>query len=164
MASSSTPRLRYQVPLVEKKLEIVSGWKDIANYLGKGVRTVQRYERELGLPVRRPAGKATGSVIATKAELDAWIMASPIRDAFQLPSVAAENAALLSEFRERLKELRRLRQESAELREKLHGVVELLRANLSCSLPQQDQSPESSLMHHVLADVLPFDPIKKKVN
>jgi hypothetical protein len=32
-------------------LEILSGWKDIANHLGMGVRTVQRYERELGLPV-----------------------------------------------------------------------------------------------------------------
>jgi hypothetical protein len=36
--------------------EILSGWKDIANYLGKGVRTVQRYGREMGLPIHRPAG------------------------------------------------------------------------------------------------------------
>ena len=27
------------------QVAIISGWKDIANYLGKGVRTVQRYER-----------------------------------------------------------------------------------------------------------------------
>jgi hypothetical protein len=52
---------------------ILSGWKDIANYLGEGVRTVQRYERELGLPVRRPAGKTTGSVTVVKSELDAWV-------------------------------------------------------------------------------------------
>lgn len=51
---------------------ILSGWKDIANYLEKGVRTVQRYERDLGLPVRRPAGRARGSVLATRAELYAW--------------------------------------------------------------------------------------------
>src|SRR5436309_1682014 len=56
-----------------KGIAMVTGWKDIANYLQKGVRTVQRYERELGLPVRRPAGKATGSVMATKSELDAWV-------------------------------------------------------------------------------------------
>lgn len=30
---------------------LLSGWKEIANYLGKGVRTVQRYEYELLLPV-----------------------------------------------------------------------------------------------------------------
>jgi len=37
-------------------LEILSGWKEIACHLGRGVRTVQRYERELGLPIRRPLG------------------------------------------------------------------------------------------------------------
>lgn len=52
---------------------ILGGWKDIANYLGEDVRTVQRYERELGLPVRRAAGKTTVSVIAVKSELDAWV-------------------------------------------------------------------------------------------
>jgi len=58
--------------------QFLSGWKSIANYLGKGVRTVQRYERELDLPVRRPAGRARGSVVATKTEIDAWVSASPI--------------------------------------------------------------------------------------
>jgi len=59
------------------RLEIFSGWKEIANYLGKGVRTVQRYERELGLPIHRPNGKSAGSVIATKVEIDDWVKASP---------------------------------------------------------------------------------------
>jgi hypothetical protein len=53
------------------KLDVLSGWKDIAIHLAKGVRTVQRYERELGLPIHRPSGKARASVIATKVELDA---------------------------------------------------------------------------------------------
>ena len=35
---------------------VLSSWKDIARYMGKGVRTVQRWERHLGLPVRRPNG------------------------------------------------------------------------------------------------------------
>jgi len=61
------------------QLGIFSGWTEIANYLGKGVRTVQRYERELGLPIHRPAGKSAGSVIATKAELDRWVTAGSIR-------------------------------------------------------------------------------------
>jgi len=60
-------------------LQFLSGWKEIANYLRKGVRTVQRYERELGLPVHRPAGKPAGYVIATKSELDGWVNAGPIR-------------------------------------------------------------------------------------
>jgi len=56
---------------------VLSGWKEIAHYLRKGVRTVQRYERELGLPIRRLAGKAMGSVIAIKADLDRWMSGSP---------------------------------------------------------------------------------------
>src|SRR5215467_7008372 len=51
----------------------ISGWKDIATYLNKGVRTVQRYEREIGLPIHRPSAKFPGSVIATKTELDNWV-------------------------------------------------------------------------------------------
>ena len=54
----------------------LSGWKEIANYLGRGVRTVQRYEREMGLPIHRPAGKSWASVVAAKTELDDWV-ASP---------------------------------------------------------------------------------------
>jgi len=53
----------------------LSGWKEIASYLGMGVRTVQRYEREMGLPIHRPTGKSRGAVIATKAELDGWLTA-----------------------------------------------------------------------------------------
>ena len=56
-----------------------SGWKQIARYLGKGVRSVQRYERELGLPIHRLGGKSAGPVIATKAELDRWVKGNPVQ-------------------------------------------------------------------------------------
>jgi len=52
---------------------VLSGWKDIANYLGKGVRTVQRYEQTFQLPVRRPSGGPRGAVIASRPELDDWV-------------------------------------------------------------------------------------------
>jgi hypothetical protein len=52
----------------------LTSWKEIANYLGKGVRTVQRWERELGLPVRRPSHNEKHVVIAFAAELDEWIL------------------------------------------------------------------------------------------
>src|SRR5215467_4802549 len=49
-------------------------WKDIARYMGKGVRTVQRWEQEFGLPVRRPKGiDHKSAVIAYTRELDAWL-------------------------------------------------------------------------------------------
>jgi hypothetical protein len=51
---------------------VLSSWKEIASYLGKGVRTVQRWERELRLPVHRPAGARKGVVVAFPDELSKW--------------------------------------------------------------------------------------------
>src|SRR5882724_9984933 len=50
----------------------LDSWKEIAAYLKKGVRTVQRWERTEGLPVRRVGQDRTSIVFAYKAELDAW--------------------------------------------------------------------------------------------
>lgn len=142
-------------------LEVLSGWKEIANHLGKGVRTIQRYERTLGLPIRRPAGKSSGSVIATKAELDAWIIASPLREAFRLPKHSEDNATLLAEFRRNVRETHRLREESAELRAEIRTSLELLQKNLVSVLPQPDHSREDSSRRGLLAHVLAFDSRKK---
>ncbi len=48
-------------------------WKEIASYLGKGVRTVQRWENQFGLPVQRPNSKSKGTVRASRQELDVWL-------------------------------------------------------------------------------------------
>lgn len=58
--------------------EFLNSWKEIAVYLNRGVRTVQRWEAELGLPVRRPRGKRHSAVIAACAELDQWIASRPL--------------------------------------------------------------------------------------
>src|SRR6476469_909468 len=50
----------------------LDSWKEIAAYLKRGVRTVQRWERSNGLPVRRLELDKHGTVYAYKAELDAW--------------------------------------------------------------------------------------------
>ena len=57
---------------IENKTErrILRSWKEIASYVGCGVRTVQRYERQLGLPVHRAQGKSHTSVIALADDLD----------------------------------------------------------------------------------------------
>src|SRR5579883_1932060 len=59
--------------------EVFNSWKAIARYLGCGVRTAQRWEVQLGLPVRRPRTKLRSSVIASRAELDGWIKACAMR-------------------------------------------------------------------------------------
>lgn len=53
--------------------DVLMSWKEIAAYLGKGVRAVQRWEREIGLPVRRLLGKNRIVVLAIRPELDAWL-------------------------------------------------------------------------------------------
>jgi hypothetical protein len=50
----------------------LDSWKEIAAYLGRDVRTVQRWERREGLPVHRLQHSRLGSVFAHTAELDAW--------------------------------------------------------------------------------------------
>src|SRR5215467_7164342 len=102
-------------------LEILTGWKEIANHLHRGVRTVQRYERDFGLPIRRPAAKRGSAVIATTVELDAWVTASSIRDALPLPSPASDNATLLGMFRQGITEMHRLREESAKIRDEVQA-------------------------------------------
>ena len=143
--------------------EVFSGWKDVANYLGKSVRTVQRYERELGLPIRRPAAKATIAVIATKTELDAWISASHLRAAVRYSEVAANNSGMLKEFRMHVKELHQLRHETAQLRQAVHASLALLRMNLQLAMSREARVQQPSSERRGLADVLSFKSKRKKV-
>jgi predicted DNA-binding transcriptional regulator AlpA len=55
------------------KNRVLTSWKEIANYLGKGVRTVQRWEKDFGLPIRRPIGSDKSAILARTRDLDAWI-------------------------------------------------------------------------------------------
>src|SRR6266481_755321 len=54
----------------DKKLD---SWGEIASYLGREVRTVQRWERTEGLPVHRHEHKKKSTVYAFAGELDEWI-------------------------------------------------------------------------------------------
>ena len=75
-------------------VELISGWKSIAAYLGKGVRTVQRYERKFHLPVRRPAGIIKGPVLARADDLDAWVRTTPLRHSWEASNqIASSNLA-----------------------------------------------------------------------
>ncbi len=52
--------------------ERLDSWKEIAAYLRRGARTLQRWEREEGLPVHRLQHGTLGSVYAYPEELDRW--------------------------------------------------------------------------------------------
>src|ERR1700704_2287466 len=50
----------------------LDSWKEIAFYLNRDVRTVRRWEKDQGLPVRRHQHQKGASVFAYKSEIDAW--------------------------------------------------------------------------------------------
>src|SRR5438270_1420892 len=51
----------------------LDSWKEIAAYLRRDVRTVQRWEKKEGLPIHRHQHDKLGSIYAYKSELDAWL-------------------------------------------------------------------------------------------
>jgi AAA domain-containing protein len=52
----------------------LDSWKEIADYLRRGITTVQRWEREEGLPVQRHIHNTGGSVFAHTADIDDWLV------------------------------------------------------------------------------------------
>lgn len=57
----------------------LESWKEIAAYLGRDVRTVQRWEQRDGLPVHRLHHAKRGSVFAYASEFDAWRESRDVR-------------------------------------------------------------------------------------
>lgn len=55
--------------------EILRSWKEISSYAGASVRTLQRWEREFHLPIRRIATKKGSVVFAFRSDLDTWFRA-----------------------------------------------------------------------------------------
>jgi TolB-like protein/Tfp pilus assembly protein PilF len=62
----------------------LDSWKAIARYLGRDIRSVQRWERERGLPIHRVPGVKGGTIFAYQGELDAWLLSG--RGETSLPS------------------------------------------------------------------------------
>src|SRR3954464_3763144 len=107
---------------------ILNSWKEIASYLGRGVRTVQRWEAQLGLPVHRPAGKDHSAVVAFSSELDQWLDSRPVRQIAGMQLVTSSP-------------------QSADMRE-LVGRAEMLLQKLNSALVRSDE------MHHKLSLLL----------
>lgn len=101
----------------------LNGWKEIASYLGRGVRTVQRWEA-LGLPVRRPNSRLRSAVLSTTQEIDTWlqqcgdgrnkVLARALQEA-----PADAYSALLQQVIALRGQLEQLRAENKALRQKL---------------------------------------------
>ena len=58
----------------------LNSWKEIAIYFNRGVRTVQRWESELGLPVHRLGSGPRSPVFAYPPELESWVQQQALRN------------------------------------------------------------------------------------
>lgn len=115
------------------KTDALTSWKQIAAYLGAGVRTAQRYEQEFEMPVRRFDDRPHASVWAYPNELDTWLR-SKIKE--HKPSSGDPNLRLdiaLSSFKgsmtrigESLLEHARLRKEASRLRAEMNTSMAVL--------------------------------------
>ena len=60
---------------------ILNSWKEIAAYVRRSERTIQRWEAHYGFPIHRPSRRKKGAVIALAAEIDEWIKHLPAAEA-----------------------------------------------------------------------------------
>jgi predicted DNA-binding transcriptional regulator AlpA len=56
---------------------VLGSWQEIANYIGRRPRTVQRWERQFGMPVHRRRRDKRRAVFAFSGELDHWLRSTP---------------------------------------------------------------------------------------
>ena len=108
---------------------VLSSWKDIAKYLGKGVRTVQRWERHLGLPVRRPNGASQKSaVLLYRGDVDAWLATRFSARALETNGSQRNQSsrAARSTLREGIRTARALRTANHALTEQITASIRLL--------------------------------------
>jgi hypothetical protein len=109
----------------EQGMLVLNSWKEIATYMGRGVRTVQRWEAKLSLPVHRVGASYRSPVIGFGHELDRWLSVtalSPAASAIPLPQserpakpAGSELADLNTALRSHLDCVEELKRSSREL-------------------------------------------------
>ena len=130
---------------ISEESTVLSSWKDIALYLGKGVRTVQRWERHLGLPVRRPVGASQKSaVLLYRGDVDEWLATRFATRAVQqaeTPQIHESSPSARSRLREGIQTARELRTAHHALAEQISASIELLRHRCDLLTTQSQRIP-----------------------
>jgi TolB-like protein len=67
------PVMASAAPSSVQRGTILGSWKEIAVYLNRGLRTVQRWEKQENLPVHRHIHEKSGSIYGYKTDVDAWL-------------------------------------------------------------------------------------------
>ncbi len=105
---------------------VLNSWKEIAAYLCRAVRTAQRWERDLGLPVHRPRGKDRSAVIALPSEIDSWLHSTPFHELKQAAAIAG-TCLLHTQLHENLERCALLRRDLATQRhQQMEAVSKLI--------------------------------------
>ena len=132
--------------------ESLAAGKKSRSIWARGLRTAQRYAHELDLPVRRPSGHRSGSVIASKRDLNSWVRSSATgqecfnRDTRTIlaylsaelakgPHQRALQKAMIRTLRKELrKRTSRIQEDIAELRRQLNDATKRQNSHrLGCS-------------------------------
>jgi hypothetical protein len=108
---------------------LLNSWKEVASYLGRGVRTVQRWEK-LGLPVRRLGAGPRSPVVANARDLDRWLLAAASVQGTDFRQTSA-HLVIRGGLGESIEQARRLRNEMNELRQSNWATVLRLTDSLS---------------------------------
>jgi hypothetical protein len=106
---------------------VFTSWKEIAAYLGKSVRTVQRWESEFRLPVRRPSPEIH-TVCISRKEVDQRLLG---RRSYRLWSYHSKklktpNANGAKAGTTEIEEHRKLRSERCQLMGEVRRNVQML--------------------------------------
>ena len=124
------------------EIHILTGWKEISRYLDRGIRTVQRWEVELGLPIRRPAGGSRSSVLAIPSEVDAWLASRPLGNrGGRAPQSTGKIEADLQDVLKRIRQLRGSIRKSFEEFIAARGQIKLTMAKLKARFPLEAPQP-----------------------
>ena len=97
-------------------VRILNSWKEISQYIGRGVRTVQRWEELYGLPVHRAAGRDRSAVYALSDEVDAWLRTGKMHEEPRGGGLTSQVAVTKGRTGMLVERLRVLRQQTNELR------------------------------------------------
>ena len=112
----------------QQKPGLLNTWKEIASYLGRGVRTVQRWEK-MGLPVRRLGSGPRAPVIANHDDIDRWMQKARCRGV--IAPAMVEQVLCKGDLRETIERSRMLREKLVLLRADQRQMVAELMSTIS---------------------------------
>lgn len=118
--------------------KVFTSWKEIASFFGKGVRTVQRWERKFGLPISRPTA-AKNVVLATENELREWIRKSSSQLATDAEAKDHSRGNRDSSYAQFSLRLKRLEDDTARLARMVSSFSERI-DELTLSIPINSKS------------------------